>query len=585
MNDPLAIALVCPLPWPPTDEVGYRVAREADALARRGHRVTVLAAGESPDAVRAGRDAAERADVAADPGSVRVIAAGRAIRTTARRRMAGPIDLAVGLERVLGGDAFDVVHVHEPLMPTPLLASLRHTRARAVATFHRADPPAGVAFISPLVERALDRLDARVAASPAVRRTLGELLPGEYDVIAPGTVGSGAPPPGGGVMIVARGRDRAGLRFGLTVARMAGAEAVAPLHVLGPREAAWRTRAAVPKALRSVATVLPDDRPDEWMAALDDVATVVAVGADDVWSVVVAEARARGRVVVGPRTADADALVSDGVDGLLAPPFQAPAWRDAVRGLASAPATRREMGDAARAGAATGTWDDVAARVEDVYARVVAAPPRRGGGVVLVDPRVRPSAGSDLAAMAHGCADLGLDVVCVASPEGVALSRAVAAAAPPGLRVVDGREIATADGVVVGLFLTHDVPDGLPLRATLEAVRGQGGVTLVPHPESAGVPPPDALRALGDLIDCRELATGAMGAPGIAAVRDARRLGVAATSGSGAPDVGAVGGAGMMMRGFTDGRDFVEALAEAEPVVPRRGRRARARDRRRGRNS
>ena len=498
--------------------------------------------------------------------------------------VAGPIDLALGLERALGTDAFDVVHVHEPLMPTPLLTSLRHTGARTVATFHRADPPAGVAFISPLVERSLDRLDARVAASPAVRRTLGELLPGEYEVIAPGAVGGGAAP-GRGVMVLARGRDRAALRFGLMVARMAGPGDVAPLTVLGPREAAWRTRAAVPKALRGVATVLPDDDPSAWMAALDDVAVVVAVGADDVWSAVAAEARARGRVLLGPRTADADALVHDGVGGVLVPPFQAPEWRDALRSLLRGDADRTAMGHAAALAATGHSWDAVAALLEDVYTRAAATPARRHGGVVLVDPRLRPAADSDLPAIAAACVELGLDAVGVAAPGGVALSRALADVAPGALRVIDGREVATTDGVVVGLFLTHDVPDGMPLRATLEAIRGQGGVTLIPHPEAADVPAPRALRDVDSLIDCRELATGAMGAPGIAAVRDARRLGLAATSGSGAHDVNAVGGAGMMMRGFTDGRDFVAALAEAEPVVPRRGRKARARDRRRGRNS
>lgn len=576
MSDPLRIAVVCPLPWPPSDEVTLRVAREADALARRGHRVSVMVPARDAEPSRASRGPLTPDDVLADPGTVRELVVGRAIRTTARRSVAGPIDLAVGLERALSTGAFDVVHVHEPLAPSPLLAALRHTDARTIATFHRLDPPAGVAFIGPLVERALDRLDARVATSAVVERTLNEVLPADYDVVPAGAENVRADAPTGhGVMVVARGKDRSGLRFGLTVARTLGAGEVDPLVVLGPREAAWRTRAAVPKALRPVATVLADDAPGEWMDALDTVEVVIAVGPEDLASTVVTEARGRGRAVVGPRTPEAREAVGDADDVVLAAPFNAGAWVEAVRDA---------RGRGARQVPSARTWDDVAEELEDVYLRTLGRPARRDTGIVLVDPRVRPPAGSDLAPMAEAFTELGVDAVGVASAEGVAVAEAFQRAAP-GVRVIPGREVTSQAGVVVGLFLTSDVPDGLPLDETLRAIRDQGGVTLVPHPESAAIPSGADLRAVDDLIDCRELSTGALGTPGLEAVRDARALGLAVCSSSGAADAGAVGSAGMVMGTFGDAREFLHALAEAEPVLPRRVRRARARERRRTRNT
>lgn len=590
MSTPLRIAVVCPLPWPPSGDVTWRIAREAEALAARGHRVTVLASGRSPEDLAEGRAALERVAegdveaVLAAPGTVRVLTVGRAIKATTRRQVVGPLDLASGVERALTGDAFDIVHLHEPLTPVPLMASLRHTDARAVVTFHRVDPPTPVALIGPLAERSLDRADARVAVSPSVARTLHEVLPALYEVI-PAGVDSGAAGPSAarGVMVVSRGRDRAGLRFGLTVARLVGADAVAPLYVLGPREATWRTRAAVPKALRGVATVLRDDEPDAWRRAAADVAVVLAIAADDLTSPLVTDIRAGGHRVVAPRTRDNEALAGDDPHVALVPAFTADAWVDATRRFLE---TSRRSADAAPDDPGLPTWDAVAGRLEAIYRTALAAPARRhGAGVVLADLRVRPAPDADPAAMAAACVEAGLDVVAVATPRGLADAAALEAAAPPGLTVIPGREIATADGVVVGLFLRDDVPDGDGVRVTLEAVRAQGGVTLIPHPEDARIPPPAMLRDVAGLIDCRELATGALGTPGVTAVRDAQALGLVVSVGSAADGPRRLGGVGMVMRGFHDAPSFLESLADAEPALPRRRRRARARSRRRARGS
>jgi predicted metal-dependent phosphoesterase TrpH len=55
-------------------------------------------------------------------------------------------------------------------------------------------------------------------------------------------------------------------------------------------------------------------------------------------------------------------------------------------------------------------------------------------------------------------------------------------AAPPGLTVIVGEEIKTADGDLVAAFLTEAVPPGLPARDAIAAVRAQGGLVGIPHP-------------------------------------------------------------------------------------------------------
>lgn len=566
---PLRIAFVCPLPWPPVDDVAWQVSRQAEALAARGHRVTILTAGHDPQALREGRDALEGLahdpdSVRAPEGSVRVLVVGRALRTPRGGRVTGPIDLAAGLERAVRGDTFDIVHVHEPLSPTPFLTALRRTRARTVATFHRRQPLKGTAFVGPLVLRALARLDARVATTRALADTLSVLLPGEYEVIPAGVGGGPHPPPrGSGVLAICRARDRSGLRFALTVARMSAPHAT-PLWVVGPDEAPWRTRAAVPKALREHTTVLPRGDRDAWLDALDHASVVMAVDEDDALTPLVAEARARGHVILHPRRS------GDDEQGL--PPFNARAWSAALA--------------AAHEGARTDTrapsesLADVAATLEGLYTALLTQPGRSGGGIVTADLRVRPVAASDIPAMAAACRDLAIDVVAVASPEGVCVAHRFAEHAT-GVQVVPGQEVATREGVVVGLFLREDVTADRPLAETLKQIRDQGGVSVIPHPAALAIPSAAALRSVAALIDCRELSTGALGIPGLLAAQDAQALGMTVTCGSGAEDPGGVGSAGMVMNGFRDASEFVAALADAEPTLPRRGRRARTQARQR----
>jgi predicted metal-dependent phosphoesterase TrpH len=48
--------------------------------------------------------------------------------------------------------------------------------------------------------------------------------------------------------------------------------------------------------------------------------------------------------------------------------------------------------------------------------------------------------------------------------------------------VIVGQEIDTADGELIGLFLTEPVPAGLPGLETAERIRGQGGLVYLQHP-------------------------------------------------------------------------------------------------------
>ncbi len=50
------------------------------------------------------------------------------------------------------------------------------------------------------------------------------------------------------------------------------------------------------------------------------------------------------------------------------------------------------------------------------------------------------------------------------------------------LTVILGEEVSTADGEVVGLFLTRTIPRGLSARETADEIHRQGGLVSIPHP-------------------------------------------------------------------------------------------------------
>lgn len=573
----LRIALISPHAWPPRDDVAHHLAAEAGALARRGHRVTILAPATRRDLIAAGRSllrAAQSGDSEAlspPAGEVLEVAVGRALPAGPGRRVGEPFDLSATLETVLSRVPFDVVHLHEPLAPSPALAALRHAPGVTAATFHRAEPLAGVAFLRPLIDRALARADLRIATTEAARVALSEILPGEYSVVAPG-VDLGVLPPAGrregppGLVLVARGRDRIGVRFALGVLRGLDLDLVGPVTLLGPADAPWRTRAAVPKALRDRVEVVPDDGPGARAAALAAAGIALLAAPDDAAGPVLREAMAAGCAVLVPRCAAVEDAVVDGVDALVLPQFTRAPFRDAIAGLAGDPERRVLLQDGAAARGRGRSWDDVAADLEGLYRGALDAarlrPADQPARRVVADLHVR--AGRDLSPdqIVAACAERGIDIVAVTSPDGLGLGRAAAAAAPPSLTVIVGQEVATTDGVLVGLFLTHPVATGLVPEDAAAAIRAQGGLVMVPHPD-AGAPPAATLRRLGASVDLHQIMSGAddVADPAAPALR---RLGLRVCAGSGATRPQEVGTAVTEMPSCDGPAALLEALDDGE---------------------
>jgi phosphatidylinositol alpha-mannosyltransferase len=137
----------------------------ARTLRRLGHDTRVLAPCDGPPP---------------DPG---VTPLGNSLPTAANGSVA-PIapDVPAQLRtiRALRDEAFDVVHVHEPLCPGPPHTALLFKSQPLVGTFHAAGGSAAYRWFEPVLRWMATRLDVRCAVSREAEKMAKEALGGEY---------------------------------------------------------------------------------------------------------------------------------------------------------------------------------------------------------------------------------------------------------------------------------------------------------------------------------------------------------------------------------------------------------------------
>jgi hypothetical protein len=194
MAPSFAIAHVSPYPWEAEDnEINGHIARVAEGLSRRGHRVLVLAPSRSQERVRETRRALRAARgrgaslFAEAAGGFSVLAVGEVLDVVAaarRRPSALPIDVARTVEEALSTIELDFVHVHEPFAPSTSGAALRHSRALNVGSFHSpAERLLSTLVARRFVESSFGRLDARTASAPETAALMAKHFPGDYRLV------------------------------------------------------------------------------------------------------------------------------------------------------------------------------------------------------------------------------------------------------------------------------------------------------------------------------------------------------------------------------------------------------------------
>src|SRR5207248_5321828 len=146
---------------------------------------------------------------------------------------------------------------------------------------------------------------------------------------------------------------------------------------------------------------------------------------------------------------------------------------------------------------------------------------------------------------------------------------AVELARDRALTVIPGEEIKTdAQGEVIGLFLSDEIPRGMSFADTIAAIRAQGGVVYLPHPFDRlhSIPDPATVqRHLGD-IDVFEVYNARLlfEAYNDEALRFASKYNLTMGAGSDAHVLQGVGTGALRMRAFEGSDEFLLSLRTAQ---------------------
>jgi phosphatidyl-myo-inositol alpha-mannosyltransferase len=296
-------------------------------------------------------------------------------------------------KRLLQEQQFDLIHLHEPMMPALPLTVLRHSNAVNVGTFHAfRNTPLTYFYGKPILQPFFRKLHGHIVVSSAAREFVGEYFPADYRVIPNGIhferfhhryppleqLADGRPT----VLFVGRLEKRKGLRFLLRAWPMVlERNPSARLVVVGrgrPLEGYKRfalRQGWSPDDVHFAGYVSAEDLPRYYQAA--DVFCAPNTGQES-FGIVLLEAMAAGAPIVASAIPGYRDVVRDGVEGLLVPRQDPAALADAACRLLSNPELRSSMRHAGEAKARAHDWPRIGSQVldyyQDVLARQAAAP-------------------------------------------------------------------------------------------------------------------------------------------------------------------------------------------------------------------
>lgn len=164
----LRIAMVCPYSISIPGGVQAQVLGLSRELRRLGHEVRVLAPCDGP------------------PPEPFVTPVGNSLPTSTNGSIA-PVapdpSAALRTMRALNDEAFDVIHLHEPLVPGPTATALLLQIAPTVGTFHAAGESGSYRAFNRTARWAAGHLNTRVAVSVAAEDLARRYLGGDYTVL------------------------------------------------------------------------------------------------------------------------------------------------------------------------------------------------------------------------------------------------------------------------------------------------------------------------------------------------------------------------------------------------------------------
>jgi phosphatidyl-myo-inositol alpha-mannosyltransferase len=182
------VGIVVPYSWSFWGAVVEHAELQAEALQRQGCDVRIVIGNDPPGSFT--RALHPRLGRHGQPPP-HVIPIGRSVIVPANGSLPNIILSPRSIYRIrqtLERERFDVVHLHEPLTPTPCVAALAFARSPIVATFHASGRLAWTKLAMPAWGFLLDRIDHRIAVSEQARDSAAAYAPGAYDIVPNGVL-------------------------------------------------------------------------------------------------------------------------------------------------------------------------------------------------------------------------------------------------------------------------------------------------------------------------------------------------------------------------------------------------------------
>ena len=368
----MRIGLVSPYSWHVPSGVNDHIASLAVELEALGHEPWVIAPNGPLLSRRRHREVPER-----------FISAGSAVPFASNGSKAyvnvWPL-MPWRMDGILRRGDFDLIHLHEPCVPTVTGSSALVGAMPIVGTFHAAGSrsPLYRAFTS-AARYAIGRLNVRIAVSETAREFVAQDFPGEYRVIPNGVRISDYAPARravktpGRILFVGRAEPRKGLQVLLRAfERVRARRPDTSLVLVGPE---WsEARSAAPGV--DVRNVWPmarmaamgrtghDDKVREMGEA--EVLCVPSLRGES-FGLVLAEGLAAGLPIVASDLPSYRAVLEDGALGQLVPAGNFDALADALIKLLDDPARRARLQDRGIQAVERYSWQTVVTQVVQAY--------------------------------------------------------------------------------------------------------------------------------------------------------------------------------------------------------------------------
>jgi phosphatidylinositol alpha-mannosyltransferase len=361
------IGMVCPYSISVPGGVQEQVLGLSRALRAKGHPTRILAPSDGP------------------PPDGFVTPLGNSIPTAANGSVA-PIapdpSAQLRLIRAVRDEGFDVLHLHEPMVPGACMTAALLKPTPLVGTFHAAGNSASYEYLSPALRWLANRLDVRVVVSAEAEALAVEHIGGTYEHLFNGieierfAEAEPWPTDGRTIFFLGRHEPRKGLDVLLAALPLLPADVTVWIGSDGPDTERLRVRHAGDPRITWLGRLSDEEKRRRLKAA--DIFCAPSLRGES-FGVVLLEAMAAGAAIVASDLSGYRLVARPDQDGLLVPPGDAEALAAALNRVLDDPGLRTALVEQGAVRARSFSMDQLADHYLRLYERVCTPAPQARG--------------------------------------------------------------------------------------------------------------------------------------------------------------------------------------------------------------